>query len=301
MKTYAWPVNRKSQVLMVAIIVLVIVFALGGGLLFYSRSLRDATRLQTDTDQAYSLAKSGMGIAEDYIEDNPINPTLNKTYALGAGNIATVITFDQGSGAGHITSTGRIGRSARVLDKDFNLAQDFTLNPPEPPPLAYHWTLVDDAVYDEDATYVYSNASKDNWDGVFSADAYQLEDPPVGMTGAITSVGTYVRYQGCVRRRARLNGTTGTTFSGGQCLSSGAYGDATDTILHPITPFNPNAWTWANIRDMQIVLELAEFIGTQGRVTQLLVRVYGTGGALLVTLRPNGVGDYTNIEGPPPP
>lgn len=132
MQIHAWAVNRKSQVLIVAIIVLAIVLALGSALLFHSRSLRDVTSLQVDTDKAYSLAKSGMGIAEDYIEDNPTNPILNQTYALGVGDITTVITFDQTSRAGSITSTGRIGKSERILAKDFSLPPPTPQNLPLP-------------------------------------------------------------------------------------------------------------------------------------------------------------------------
>ncbi len=115
--------KRKSQAFIGAVIVLVIVLSLGTALLFHSRSLRDVTRLQVNTDQAYSLAKSGMAIAQRYIDEHPTNPALNATtYNLGQGNVTVEITFDSVTKTGNITSKGRIGTSTRTLTKAFSFA-----------------------------------------------------------------------------------------------------------------------------------------------------------------------------------
>ncbi len=115
--------KRKSQAFIGAVIVLVIVLSLGTALLFHSRSLRDVTRLQVNTDQAYSLAKSGMAIAQRYLDDHPTNPALNATtYNLGQGNVTVEITFDSVTKTGNITSKGRIGTSTRTLTKAFSFA-----------------------------------------------------------------------------------------------------------------------------------------------------------------------------------
>lgn len=120
MKIYSLAGRQRAQVFIAALIVMAVVLTLGGALLFHSRSFRNISRLQADTDQAYSLARSGIGIAESFIANN--NPcedsTLNETYSLGQGTI----TVEIDPALRMITSTGKSGGSVRVLTKRFNLA-----------------------------------------------------------------------------------------------------------------------------------------------------------------------------------
>lgn len=113
MKTDGLVGGRKSQALVSILIVLTLVFALGAALLFHSRSLRDVTSLQVDTDQAYSLAKSGMDIAESFIANNPCGSAMDETYNLGEGTVRVEIDPTLKT----ITSTGSSGKSVRVLEK----------------------------------------------------------------------------------------------------------------------------------------------------------------------------------------
>ena len=55
--------RQKSQVLVSVLILMTIVLVLSTALLFHSRSVRQISLLQSDADRAYSLAKTGIGIA----------------------------------------------------------------------------------------------------------------------------------------------------------------------------------------------------------------------------------------------
>jgi hypothetical protein len=117
---------NKSQVIISALIILVIVFALGAGLLLHSRSFRDFASMQVDTDKAYSLAKSGMSLADSRVAEDLCNCSGNNTYNFGQGTIdlkieTSLTPVDDGySVDGNITSTGNFGRSKRRLTKSFH-------------------------------------------------------------------------------------------------------------------------------------------------------------------------------------
>ncbi len=120
--------KQNSQVFISVLIVLTIVLALGAGMLVYSRSFRDITKFQVETDKAYALAKSGIGIGESFLVINPCNPeAINRenTYNFAEGTIGIKIasTLLNNILNGAITSTGKSagGKSARIVKKKFNL------------------------------------------------------------------------------------------------------------------------------------------------------------------------------------
>jgi len=160
-----------------------------------------------------------------------------------------------------------------------------------------HWALVDDVVPD-DATYVWTDSATEQ------KDAYELENAPVGMTRNINGIRVKQRYLGTTTSGLRLNGVE-SSFPGSSS-AAGTWADRT-TSWEPNRP-GGGSWTWNDINDLQVVTGLSEFTSPgfppfippftqQGKLTQIYIEVDYDGGIL--TLRPNGDGDYTNIEGPP--
>ena len=112
--------KRKSQVFLSVLIVLAMVLTIGAALLFRSRSFRGLSSLQVDSDQAYTLAQSGLAIGESFVDIDPCSagPSMDQTYDLGDGK-SLRIKIDTVSGSGTITSTGTMGSSVQVLEKPF--------------------------------------------------------------------------------------------------------------------------------------------------------------------------------------
>lgn len=119
MKTYKLPRGRKSQVFITVLIVLAVVLTLGVAILFHSRSFRGTSRLQIEAEQAYSLAKSGIGIGGTLISTSDpcggIPSEVHNTYNVDGGTIK----IDIYPGTGILKSTGTMGKSVRVLTKTF--------------------------------------------------------------------------------------------------------------------------------------------------------------------------------------
>lgn len=118
--------SKKSQILILVLVVMAVILTLGVGLLIHSRSFRSASRIQVDAYKANCLAKSGINIGESFIDIDPCNPaviTMDETYSLGEGTIDVEIasTLANNVLSGTITSTGSSGKSTRVLEKTFNL------------------------------------------------------------------------------------------------------------------------------------------------------------------------------------
>jgi hypothetical protein len=110
--------DQKSQILIVSLIVMVLVFTLGAGLLFNSRTSRDLSGLEVEIQNANSLAKSGVRITEAVIAKSLCGAMpVNATYTLGAGTISIEVD----SSAMTFTSTGRSGQSTDVIEKSFEL------------------------------------------------------------------------------------------------------------------------------------------------------------------------------------
>lgn len=123
--------DDKSQVLITVIILLALVFSLGASLIFHSRSFLDYSSLQSDTDGAYSLAKSGVDIAQYHLlEVAPCGCNEDEVYEIGDGTLRIQIeTAFEGLGLlsggmhavkGNVTSTGTLGRSERVFKGTYN-------------------------------------------------------------------------------------------------------------------------------------------------------------------------------------
>jgi len=125
--------NKNSQVLITAIIVIALVLVIGASLLFHGRSFRNISALQKKTNSAYSLAKSGLEIAERKINtsvpppqsDGSCNPSPGGPGGSGSGDI-TQTTFNVDSGGeitisatnGAVTSIGKIDGATQVLTKN---------------------------------------------------------------------------------------------------------------------------------------------------------------------------------------
>jgi len=164
-----------------------------------------------------------------------------------------------------------------------------------------HWKEVDDVVPDDSVTRVWTSSSGEQ------KDAYNLEDPSV--LGVINQVRVRMRYQGTIKTYLRLNGIE--IQSPGSRSVFSAWEDYS-TAWQLSRPGGGN-WTWNDIRDLQVVVGLSAYTSsdditdcqgifssslrvTQGQLTQIYVEVDYSGGTLI--LRPNGDGDYINIENP---
>ena len=112
--------------MVMVIVTLAIVLAVGAGLLFHSRSFRDVTNLQVDTERAYSLARSGIGAGDKHLFDSPCSSLSSQIYDIGDGTLNLTVdsqlTFVSGEyiSSGNITSIGEVGRSAHTLRKEFS-------------------------------------------------------------------------------------------------------------------------------------------------------------------------------------
>lgn len=129
MKTPTFYKDKKSEALISAIIVLALALAVVVAMHLRSRSYQDTVKLQLDTDKAYFLAKSGVGIAESFRAENPIS-SMDETYNLGGRE---VVKIEVDTTLNTITSTGRVGKSVRVLKKTFDS------------PLVAYWKFEGDA------------------------------------------------------------------------------------------------------------------------------------------------------------
>lgn len=164
-----------------------------------------------------------------------------------------------------------------------------------------HWQEVDDVVPDDSVTRVRTSSGSEQ------KDAYELEDPSV--LGVINQVRVKMRYQGRITSGLRLYGVESMFLGVGSVFS--AWEDRS-TAWQPIRP-GGGGWTWNDIRDLQVVAGLSAYTSpgaktdcqgiftispriTQGQLTQIYVEVDYSGGTLI--LRPNGDGDYINIENP---
>ena len=164
-----------------------------------------------------------------------------------------------------------------------------------------HWQEVDDVVPDDSATRVWTSSSSEQ------KDAYELEDPSA--LGVINQVRVKMRYQGRITSGLRLYGVESMFPGVGSVFS--AWEDRS-TAWQPIRP-GGGGWTWNDIRNLQVVTGLSAYTSsgeitscqgtttssprvTQGQLTQIYVEVDYSGGTLI--LRPNGDGDYINIENP---
>jgi len=116
--------NQKSQAIIIAIIVIAFVLILGAGLLFHARSYKAFSKIQTKVNGAYSLAKSGLGIAKHQIGSSSGGPSGSCSGGSGGSSGGTIpaTTYTLGSGTvtikatnGAITSTGNAGGAVRVL------------------------------------------------------------------------------------------------------------------------------------------------------------------------------------------
>ena len=124
MKTLIHKTGKKSEALISAIIVLALVLAVVAVMHLRARGFRDTANLQLDTDKAYSLAKSGVGVAESFIPTGGGGPCsgaascdiIHKLYSLG-GNATITIDIDPCNGT--LTSTGKVGKSVRFVKKTF--------------------------------------------------------------------------------------------------------------------------------------------------------------------------------------
>jgi len=120
--------RNKSQVLIVVFLMMFITLTLGAAFLYFSRSSKDITRIQSNTDKAYSLAKTGLDRAALCFQKAPLSCSIPTTpVALGYGqywiNFPPPTTQDVGGGNTlarvNITSTGQSGRATRVLTDYF--------------------------------------------------------------------------------------------------------------------------------------------------------------------------------------
>ncbi|MFH1622221.1 MAG: hypothetical protein ABIA97_03775 [Candidatus Omnitrophota bacterium] len=123
--------NKKSQVLITAIIVVALVLVIGASLLFHGRSFRDVSKGHKKTMSAYSLAKSGIEMAKRKIKTSvpPSGPPGSCSGesggpgGSGSGEIQPPITYNVDSGGeitieatdGAITSIAKIDGTIQVL------------------------------------------------------------------------------------------------------------------------------------------------------------------------------------------
>jgi len=119
MKIAQFVKNQKSQVMIISIIIMALVFTLGAGLLFNSRTARHISLLEVSIEKAKSQAQSGMRITESFINQEacgPLPPT-SQTYNLGDGTVTVDVDFAQQT----ITSIGRHSGSTNVIQKSFEM------------------------------------------------------------------------------------------------------------------------------------------------------------------------------------
>jgi len=111
--------SKHAQIMILVIVIFAVVLVIGIGLLFHSRSFRDVTSLQVDTEKAYSLASTGIEVGEKHLIDNPCGADLNQTYSIGEGSaqVEVVSNFADSKLTSNIASTGSYGRSKRILTK----------------------------------------------------------------------------------------------------------------------------------------------------------------------------------------
>jgi hypothetical protein len=106
--------DRKSQVFVAVLIIMVLVFSLGAGLLFHSRTFREVSNLEVSIKKAQSQARSGIGITDTLIAQSTCGSLpANQSYNLGDGTIE--IEVDEATQT--VTSTGLSGKSIHVIKK----------------------------------------------------------------------------------------------------------------------------------------------------------------------------------------
>jgi len=156
-----------------------------------------------------------------------------------------------------------------------------------------HWTLVDDdPSSDKGATQVWSETTYE------ARDAYNIQDPPGGMTETINNISIYGVYKGKMSVGYRLYDNESWPF---YFIDSFETWSAIE--YSPMVPVRPGGgeWSWDDVKDLQILVDLrksALWGGINGRLSQVYAKVnYGSDQTLV--LRPDGPGDYANIANPP--
>ena len=161
-----------------------------------------------------------------------------------------------------------------------------------------HWSLINDPVDfpDDDESYVWTDYDAGGWLDPGLRDAYELEDPSEELTEEIGRMRITVRYQGRVNVGLRLYGNEEWPLSR---ADSDEWRTDDFLLLNPDRP-GEGDWTWQDIKDLQLVLDLAQDNGTRGKVTQLFIEIYHDGPESPELLMIEGPGDYTNIDNPVP-
>jgi len=114
--------DQKSQVLIISMVIMVLVFTLGAGLLYNSRTSRDISGLEVEIKKAHSQAASGIAIVKSLIAQSPCGSIPDdETYNIGDGTVSVVID----EGAQTITATGRSGKSSDVIVSSFETPEFF--------------------------------------------------------------------------------------------------------------------------------------------------------------------------------
>lgn len=125
MKLYNLFQNKKSQGLIGAIFVIVLVLGLGVSLLLHIRSQTKFIELQTTSYAAHALAKSGIEIAKSSMPSGGVGSCAGgggsgdiaeTTYVLGPGSVTIKAT------SGAITSVGTADQSVQVMHETVEVA-----------------------------------------------------------------------------------------------------------------------------------------------------------------------------------
>ncbi len=146
---------------------------------------------------------------------------------------------------------------------------------------ATHWQAVDEAVADDDVTYVQQTT------GVWKRDLYNL--PASAGDGTVNSITVYytarhVSDAATASTRASIK-TGGVTFDG--VIQEVPIAFAEKSEEWAVNPDTEVAWTWADIDDLQIGVSLEGLVVRSARCTQVYVVVdYTAATAPAITLDP---------------
>jgi hypothetical protein len=150
-----------------------------------------------------------------------------------------------------------------------------------------HWNAVDESgSHDDTSSMVYTTADSANRE----KDSYTLEDTL--QTGTINEVSIHSETQGCADFHILVEGVEYGSLGSVLC-NNGFWGTNTSPT---VSTFDiPDGFTWDKINDMEVVIDLWQNGGGDGRLTQIWVEVTYNGSQTL-ELRPDGDGTYTEIE-----
>jgi len=121
-----------GQIIVVVILALALLMTIGVALILHSRSWRSVARVQTDSDQAFSLARTGIERGEKEFNDrvragNFDTTPYSKRLSLDKGTIDLKIDFtlENNLYSAHITSVGKYNTATRTLErrKTFKIAK----------------------------------------------------------------------------------------------------------------------------------------------------------------------------------